>query len=262
MGSYLVFSAYQFLLCGLRVMCFPNLIISDPDFHLHVGGLLNPIPGKLFSILLVLCSILFEELLCSQKLTGGYLCIWRECWTRKCTLTSTQLYMKWKDVNTQTRTNLNTWRNAHLSCSFLPVFLPLFLCLVIVLCSNPLCSLQFHLKSFPSLNKILHLSLCLSCSSSLPTLFPLYLLLFLLLPWPLCHLSSLLPYSFFLFPFFFFSTFSLPLHRLSVWNQWMGWDYSLQSGGWGRESETWRCSGLYLDHQGSSTVQGQYKGPY
>lgn len=30
-------------------MCHPNLIISDPDFHLHVGGLLNPIPGKLFS---------------------------------------------------------------------------------------------------------------------------------------------------------------------------------------------------------------------
>lgn len=202
MGSYLVFSAYQFLLCGLRVMCFPNLIISDPDFHLHVGGLLNPIPGKLFSILPVLCSILFEELLCAQKLTGGYLCIWRECCTRKCTLTSTQLYMKWKDVNTQTRINLNKWRKAHLSCSFLPVFLPLFLCLVIVLCSNPLSSLQFHLKSFPSLNKILHLSLCLSCSSSLPTLFPLYLLLFLLLPWPLCHLSSLLPYSFFLFPFF------------------------------------------------------------
>ena len=50
MGSYLVFSAYLFLLCGLRVMCLPNLIISDPDFHLHVGGLLNPIPGKLFSI--------------------------------------------------------------------------------------------------------------------------------------------------------------------------------------------------------------------
>lgn len=50
MGSYLVFSAYPFLLCGLRVMCLPNLIISDPDFHLHVGGLLNPIPGKLFSI--------------------------------------------------------------------------------------------------------------------------------------------------------------------------------------------------------------------
>lgn len=34
-------------------MCHPNLIISDPDFHLHVGGLLNPIPGKLFSILQV-----------------------------------------------------------------------------------------------------------------------------------------------------------------------------------------------------------------
>ena len=51
MGSYLVFSACLFLLCGLRVTCLPNLIISDPDFHLHVGGLLNPIPGKLFSIL-------------------------------------------------------------------------------------------------------------------------------------------------------------------------------------------------------------------
>lgn len=34
-------------------MCLPNLIISDPDFHLHVGGLLNPIPGKLLSISLV-----------------------------------------------------------------------------------------------------------------------------------------------------------------------------------------------------------------
>lgn len=53
MWSYLVFSSYLFLLCGLRVMCHPNLIISDPDFHLHVGGLLNPIPGKLFSILQV-----------------------------------------------------------------------------------------------------------------------------------------------------------------------------------------------------------------
>lgn len=53
MCSYLVFSSYLFLLCGLRVMCHPNLIISDPDFHLHVGGLLNPIPGKLFSILQV-----------------------------------------------------------------------------------------------------------------------------------------------------------------------------------------------------------------
>lgn len=53
MWSYLVFSSYLFLLCGLRVMCHPNRIISDPDFHLHVGGLLNPIPGKLFSILQV-----------------------------------------------------------------------------------------------------------------------------------------------------------------------------------------------------------------
>ncbi len=46
-----MFSAYLFLLCGFKVMCLPNLIISDPDFHLHVGGLLNPIPGKLLNIL-------------------------------------------------------------------------------------------------------------------------------------------------------------------------------------------------------------------
>lgn len=68
MGSYLVFSAYLLLLCGLRVMCHPNLIISDPDFHLHVGGLLNPIPGKLFSILpvcvrsLLKCSSVLKSL--------------------------------------------------------------------------------------------------------------------------------------------------------------------------------------------------------
>lgn len=72
-GSYLVFSAYQFLRRGLGVMCFSNLIISDPDFHLHVGGLLNPIPGKLFTMMpSVLCSIPFEELLCAPELTGGY----------------------------------------------------------------------------------------------------------------------------------------------------------------------------------------------
>lgn len=69
MGSYLVFSAYLFLLCGLRVMCLPNLLISDPDFHLHVGGLLNPIPGTILSnILGGLCPIRFEEppLVCSK----------------------------------------------------------------------------------------------------------------------------------------------------------------------------------------------------
>ncbi len=65
MGSYLVFSAYLFLLCGLRVMCLPNLIISDPDFHLHVGGLLNPIPGKLFSISPV-CVPFWRAPLCSE----------------------------------------------------------------------------------------------------------------------------------------------------------------------------------------------------
>lgn len=61
MGSYLVFSAYLLLLRGLRVMCHPNLIISDPDFHLHVGGLLNPIPGKLFCILPVCVRSLLKS---------------------------------------------------------------------------------------------------------------------------------------------------------------------------------------------------------
>lgn len=147
MGSYLVFSAYLFLMCGLRVMCLPNLIISDPDFHLHVGGLLNPIPGKLFTIspvcvrsFLKSSSVLRSllEAISASDVNAEYL---------ECTLTSTQLYIEWKDVHTQTCTNSNTRRNTHLSCSLLPVFLPLFLCLLIVLYPNPMCSLQFHLKT-------------------------------------------------------------------------------------------------------------------
>lgn len=54
-----------------RDSCAFLFIISDPDFHLHVGGLLNPIPGKLFNISPV-CPIRFEEL-CALKLTGCYL---------------------------------------------------------------------------------------------------------------------------------------------------------------------------------------------
>lgn len=37
------------------------LSLTDPDFHLHVGGLLNPIPGKLFGTLLVLCWIFWRR---------------------------------------------------------------------------------------------------------------------------------------------------------------------------------------------------------
>lgn len=60
MGSYLVFSAYLFLPCRLRLMCLPNLIVADPDFHLHVGGLLNPIPGKPFVLHFMLDPV-FED---------------------------------------------------------------------------------------------------------------------------------------------------------------------------------------------------------
>lgn len=52
-------------------LCAFLFLTSDPDFHLHVGGLLNPIPGKRFNISPV-CPIRFEEL-CALKLTGCYL---------------------------------------------------------------------------------------------------------------------------------------------------------------------------------------------
>lgn len=95
-----------------------------------------------------------------------------------------------------------------LSRSLLHLFLPLFP--FIVLCPNPLCSLQFHLKSFTSLNKILHLSFCLSHSSSHPTPLPLYLVFFSLSVSPLFPLScfSHMPLC---DPFLTFPVFYLPL---------------------------------------------------
>lgn len=76
-----------------------------------------------------------------------------------------------------------------LCCSPLPVSLPLSLCLLTGLRPNLLCSLQFHLKSFTSLNTILHLSLCLSSSSSHPS----YTASFLLSPLSTSSLFSHVP---------------------------------------------------------------------
>lgn len=150
MGSYLVFSAYLFLLCRLRVMCLPNLIISDPDFHLHVGGLLNPIPGKLFAISPVSVRSFLKSSSVLRRLPEAISASDVNAEHLKCALTSTQLYIKWKDVHTQAcKKKFNTRRNTHLSCSLLPVFLPLFPCLLLLYSDpNPMCSLQFHLKPF------------------------------------------------------------------------------------------------------------------
>lgn len=46
-------------------MCFS---LTDPDFHLHVGGLLNPIPGKLLGALLLLCWIFSRSLSVDRSL--------------------------------------------------------------------------------------------------------------------------------------------------------------------------------------------------
>lgn len=154
-------------------------------------------------------------------------------------------------------TNMHTFKQMEEHTAILPVFLPLLLGLLIVLYPNLSCLLTIHLKSFSSLNKILCLSLCLAPFLIQPFSLSIFCSFFSLpdqfLTFPVIHLH----FPAFPFPFFF------PLlYRLSVWNWWMGWDYSLQSGGGGRESEAWWCSGLYLDYQGSSSVQGQYKGPY
>lgn len=181
MWSYLVFSSYLFLLCGLRVMCHPNLIISDPDFHLHVGGLLNPIPGKLFSILQVCVRSFLKSSSVLRSLpeaisgTGvnaecanvpwqAYDCIWIE-----------RTYM-----STHVQIKEHERRNTHLFYLALPSlpFSLWILCLLIVLFPNPLCWLQFSLKSFSFLNKIHYLSLCLSCVSFHNNHFSCYPLLF------------------------------------------------------------------------------------
>lgn len=143
MGSYLVFSAYQFQLCGLSVMCFPNLIISDPDFHLHVGGLLNPIPGKLFSILPVFA---FDPFWRAPPRVEAY----RRISPHLTWMLNTQTYLDERTGCTWSeRMFIDKFKHikefTHWSCCLLPVFLPLFL---LVLSSNPLCSLQIHFKSF------------------------------------------------------------------------------------------------------------------
>lgn len=141
----------------------------------------------------------------------------------------------------------------------------LFLCLLIVLCPNPL---QFHHKSFSFQNKIPHLSLCLSHSfssytfvlSSLPLFSPFAFFCFfhhVPLMTPLSPSLSFIPFCLSLNPFLFLltaPTHFLCLYRLPVWNRGMGWDHPLQSGGRGRASEARWCAGLYLDHQGSSSV--------
>lgn len=144
MGSYLVFSAYLLLPCGLRVMCHPNLIISDPDFHLHVGGLLNPIPGKLLCVRSLLKSYsvlrsLPEAVSASDMNAENQMCFDKHTIVHK--------------VKGCTYINMHTFKHTEdhaslFSCSSLPVFLPLFLCLLTGLCPNLLCSLHFHLKSF------------------------------------------------------------------------------------------------------------------
>lgn len=210
MWSYLVFSSYLFLLCGLRVMCHPNLIISDPDFHLHVGGLLNPIPGKLFSILQVCVRSFLKSSSVLRSLpeaisgTGvnaecanvpwqAYDCIWIE-----------RTYM-----STHVQIKEHERRNTHLFYLALPSlpFSLWILCLLIVLFPNPLCWLQFSLKSFSFLNKIHYLSLCLSCVSfhnnhfsCYPLLFFFYLVLLCTSMWPHSWLFYFTPFS----PFIFF----------------------------------------------------------
>lgn len=117
----------------------------------------------------------------------------------KCTLTSTQLYIKWKDVHTHICTHLNTRRNTHLFYSALPFL------------SSCFCSSVFSL--------VFVLIYCAHFSSTLNPL--LFYINSIICPF-VCH-ALLLILQFFLFIvcffYFFVSTSSLffLVSRTSIW---------------------------------------------
>ena len=176
-------------------------------------------------------------------------------------MTSTILH----EIKGHTNTHVHTWQNTHL---FYPAILSLSCChcssvfflsfFILICCAHYSSTLNSLLpSSLPVCHaprRTLHLFLFIFCSSLCFSLFSLSSFS-LATRVPLCDPSLCqTPFSSFLS-----FTFLLSSSRLSVWNWRMGWDYSLQSGGRGRTSEAWWCSGLYLDHQGSPSVQGQYE---